>query len=63
MVKFILAKDIFSHTNANFHQAYEGASEKGRRRCFATNNAILEIWKEKNKNRPLVVKTNIKINS
>ena len=55
MVEFTKVKELLTHTNANFNQAYEGATEKGRRKCFSTNNAVLEIWKHKNQNRPVKV--------
>ena len=61
MVKFTKAKELFTHIGANFQQAYEGATEKGRRKCFSTNNAILEIWKHKNRNRPLSVRIRLTI--
>ena len=58
MVDFKKAKALFSHNNANFQQAHEGAVEKGRKKCFENSKMLLEKWKLENRNRPLTVKQN-----
>ena len=55
MVSFKKAKMMFTHLNASFQQAYEGATSKARQKAFENNRNLLENWKNQNKNRPLTV--------
>ena len=55
MVEFEKAKGIFRSGERNFQKVYEKSTQKGRRKCFETNNSTLESWKEKYENQPLGV--------
>ena len=50
MVDYKTAKELFEHTRISlFRLIYEYSEEKGRRRCFETNNVNLENWSQRHR--------------